>query len=291
MREEFRPYRLFILACAGAVVCAGLFGANQPYLLLAYCLFILIAGLPHGAYDIYIIRALYPGKPFALALGGYLALIVLSVFFWLYAPSLFLVSFLLYSAYHFGDSDQPNASRLNKWAWGSAIIALPCATAPEAVGVLFAAIIGGADSHWLVAAFGYLALPAVFLSGVLKSAGKPARPIILGLLFGYTLACSVGGPLLGFACYFAFLHGPQHLKRWQQRLGHRSPILVYALSLLVLGVVAAAVLWAPQFSGSELDPTNSSMVRYTFVALAALTVPHMTFLFLASRKLPGTLHA
>jgi hypothetical protein len=59
---------------------------------------------------------------------------------------------------------------------------------------------------------------------------------------------------------------------------------IHALSALVLVSVVGLVWWFPVAwdtgLGSNLD---GSVLRYTFLALAALTVPHMTLLFLAKR--------
>ena len=69
---------------------------------------ILIAGLPHGALDYYLLTTHYQGAQLAGALSGYLALIGITALIWWLLPLVFLFSFLAYSAFHFGDSD---------WLW------------------------------------------------------------------------------------------------------------------------------------------------------------------------------
>jgi hypothetical protein len=58
---------------------------------------------------------------------------------------------------------------------------------------------------------------------------------------------------------------------------------VYGLTVVVLAVIAAAVLWQPANEpgavfGQAAAQLGDATLRYTFVALAALTVPHMTLL-------------
>jgi hypothetical protein len=106
--------------------------------------------------------------------------------------------------------------------------------------------------------------------------------------------------LAAFACYFACLHGPFHLDRWQKRIAPPSNLGIYALSTLVIGCVGALAFWLPanidssastlaaladQLDSSALEKSvlDDSFLRYTFVTLAALTVPHMTLLMLAKR--------
>ena len=96
--------------------------------------------------------------------------------------------------------------------------------------------------------------------------------------------CLAAGPLAAFACYFACLHSPFHLRRWRQRTAHGSLVAVYVLTAAVLICIGGLIWVSPvtwhQSSAATIDP---SAVRYTFLALAALTVPHMTLLFALQR--------
>ena len=59
---------------------------------------------------------------------------------------------------------------------------------------------------------------------------------------------------------------------------------IHALSALVLVTVVGLVWWFPVAWDTDLGSSlDGSALRYTFLALAALTVPHMTLLFLAKR--------
>jgi hypothetical protein len=59
---------------------------------------------------------------------------------------------------------------------------------------------------------------------------------------------------------------------------------IHALSALVLVSLVGLVWWFPVTWPTDLGSClDGSALRYTFLALAALTVPHMTLLFLAKR--------
>ena len=59
---------------------------------------------------------------------------------------------------------------------------------------------------------------------------------------------------------------------------------VHALSALVLISLIGLVWWFPVAWPTDPDSgLEGSTLRYTFLALAALTVPHMTLLFLSRR--------
>lgn len=297
MLSALKPFRAFLGCSALAVLLASLIGTDHPVYLTLLCLLILFAGLPHGAFDYYIMAARYQGHRFAGALGTYLVLIGLTFALWWITPLIFLGSFLFYSAIHFGDSDWPGQQASRKWAWGTAVIALPCLLQPAAVSGLFAVISGVDDVATFTATAGLLAIPAVAWCCVPTrtpaDSGVGSEPIPL-LLLAYASACLLAGPLTAFACYFACLHSPFHLARWRRRIDRAPAWGIHALSAIVIVCVGALVLWLPVESnidnvfGSQAvnDATSaitSSTVRYTFLALAALTVPHMTLLLLARR--------
>ena len=160
-----------------------------------------VAGLPHGAFDLYIMTSRYQGHALATAIGFYLGLIALTVLIWSTLPLIFLASFLAYSAYHFGDSDWPNASSPEKLAWGSAIVGLPCLIASDQVAALFETITGVSELGRFTAIAGMLASRLwcglswithrqLRLIGTMSSC--LAQPLA-DLLMCYALACALGG--------------------------------------------------------------------------------------------------
>lgn len=280
-----KPFAFFLGGSASVLLLATWIGTAHPAFVALLCLILLLAGLPHGAFDYHILSARYEGPAFAFALVIYLGLTGMTVVLWWLLPLWFLSSFLAYSAFHFGDSDWPDQGDLRKWAWGLSIVGLPCLLAPQGVESLFAVIAGISEVALLTKVTGLLSIPAAALSCLPDrvSDGNHGNPKPV-LLLSYAGTCWVAGPLAAFGCYFACLHSPFHLTRWQRRIQGTSMRSIHALSALVLVSVVGLVWWFPVAwdtgLGSNLD---GSVLRYTFLALAALTVPHMTLLFLAKR--------
>lgn len=309
MLVALKPFRAFLTACLLVSALVFILGTAHTGFIAGLCLLILVAGLPHGAFDLHIMAHRYQGQALALAIGAYLGLIALTILIWLLLPQVFLVGFLAYSAYHFGDSDWPEASLGQKLAWGISIVGLPCLIASNQVATLFETITGLADLSGFTAMAGLLAIPAGLVSGLSwmmrrQSQSDQDSPTTIAsglLLLCYALACALSGPLAAFACYFACLHGPFHLNQWRKRIAPPSNFGIYTLSALVIGCVGAFAVWLPadaapsastlgalaaQLDSSALKTSvllDDSVLRYTFVALAALTVPHMTLLMLAKR--------
>ena len=285
MLGTLKPFSLFLSGSAFVVLLATLIGNTHPAFLVLLCLVILLAGLPHGAFDYYILSARYEGPHLALALVIYLGLTGLTVVLWWLLPLWFLGGFLAYSAYHFGDSDWADHGTLRKWAWGLSLVGLPCLLTPQAVQPLFAVIAGLTEVSLLTKVTGLLSIPATVLCCIPHQTSERSRynPIPI-LLLSYGVMCVTGGPLAAFGCYFACLHSPFHLSRWRRRIEHASMRGVHVLSALVLLCLVGLVWWFPVAGPADLSSTlDGSALRYTFLALAALTVPHMTLLFLMRR--------
>ena len=287
MLDALKPFQYFILGCTLAATCVWFFGAQHSWILTGCCLIILIAGLPHGAFDIYIISDLFRAKAFVLAIAAYLALVLATIILWWSSPHLFLTAFLCYSAFHFGDSDWPAACWLHKFSWGLAIITLPCLVAAEEVTLLFSIILNAEPLPLIIQGLGYMAVPSAVATGFRTRAHQSHNPT-LALLGCYTLICLQGGALMAFTCYFAFLHGPHHLKRWRLKLPSKQNYMTYLISLIVFMTLVLLALWRTDLitPGPEaaLTLADRTSIQYTFVALAALTVPHMTLLFIASKR-------
>lgn len=164
MLATLKPYTTFLVCCAVAAALGVSFGTEYNWLVAGCCLVILVAGLPHGAFDLYILADLFKGRSFFWAIVGYLALIILTVLLWWLAPQLFLIGFLSYSAFHFGDSDWPADSVVNRLGWGSAIVTLPCLLAPDQVTALFTIVLNTPSMPLITDVLGFIAILATLSS-------------------------------------------------------------------------------------------------------------------------------
>jgi Brp/Blh family beta-carotene 15,15'-monooxygenase len=242
---------------------------------------ILVFGLPHGAYDIFLLRAQFsPGK--ARRVAGLYLLSALSVAgIWWAAPAVFLLMFLLVSIVHFGDSDWPDGPWSAKLGWGSLVLAIPAAVQPEEVRALFSLFAPAPVAAAFAASLAVLIVPGVALLLV----HRQAFAWKLLALFLLAALCFRTSALVGFTVYFCLFHSRLHLRRWRERLPVAETRLADLLVLLVLGGVALLVVADGVFeSVAELD---AYLVKITFLVLASLTVPHMITVALANRFLLG----
>ena len=280
MRSAVKPYGGFLLGSAIALCIATGMVEQSSLLILSCSALILLAGLPHGAYDWVIMRACYQDGRLAAVILGYLALALSVLGLWWIAPQALLIAFLTYSAFHFGDSDFPNASRLHQVSWGMAIIGLPGLLAAADVEALFSLLTQGSTAPMLIDLLAVLGS----LAAVVHVAAAPRRWLSLALLTVYGAVCWASGALLAFACYFALLHSPVHLARWRSTFNQQGSKIILALSFAVIAAIAGAVWISTSGIALTVETINQATFRYTFIALAALTVPHMVLLSIANAR-------
>ncbi|MEM9383044.1 MAG: Brp/Blh family beta-carotene 15,15'-dioxygenase, partial [Planctomycetota bacterium] len=281
------------------------------------CLAVALLGFPHGALDPLVAAqrsdAGASGRGGTAAfLAAYLAAAGAVVALWLVSPPAGLALFLATSAVHFGLGDVPPASDpredrarpLRVLVHGSAPIVLPSALHPAGVGLVFGWLLGApAESvtSWIgsigpafVAAW-ILAAVAAYGPALLR--GRAADPqarrgaLELGLL-----AATFAGlpPLLSFTVYFCAWHSARHLIAVDTALGRdlRARALVVGLAVLAataLLVLAAYVVdpGAATAAAADQGPGAAmvSAIRTLFIALAALTPPHMVVTAVLERRL------
>jgi Brp/Blh family beta-carotene 15,15'-monooxygenase len=253
---------------------------QSPLLILFCSVLILLAGLPHGAYDWVIMRAYYQDGRLAAAILGYLALAFSVLGLWWIAPQVLLIVFLTYSVFHFGDSDFSNASRIHQISWGMAIVGLPSLLAVADVQALFSLLTQGSTAPMLTDLLAVLGS----MAAVIHVVAARRRLLSIALLAVYGAVCWAAGALLAFACYFALLHSPVHLARWRNTFNQQGSKIILALSFAVIAVIAGAVWISSSGIALTVETINQATFRYTFIALAALTVPHMVLLSIANGR-------
>ena len=266
-----------------------------------------VIGIPHGAMDHRIAERLLQARigrlwapVFAL---GYLSLVILVVLAWPFNPKGTLIGFLLVSVVHFGLGDTEaidgSESKMRKYAaaiaYGLLPVGLPIAFHPTGVAMLF---------NWLMPGnVGFSATAMTAASTALRFAIIPAW---LWIFFNAARRRSrlamcelcvlpavyiLLPPLLGFSIYFCLWHSPRHLidlAWWRSEDAtlhsdhagiQTSPMAVgfrrlaveaIPLTLLTLaGIIPTALYLLPSLGA------NATLVRVIFIALSALTVPHM----------------
>ncbi|WP_448664926.1 beta-carotene 15,15'-dioxygenase, Brp/Blh family [Sphingomonas sp. CJ20] len=263
------------------VAACGLAGAmllqvplEAPAAVAAGTLLFLGGGLPHGAYDIALLRravALRRGG-MALAVGCYAAVALAMAALWMTVPLAALILFLLAAAVHFGEDWQMLEEPLLRFAAGAAILAAPAIGHPAEVSALFGAmsdprsdsitriIIAAAPVVLMVTAVG---IAIAWRDGSRHWAAAMALCLVLLI---------VAPPVAGFALFFVFLHSPRHLAQTRGILRDMTQAQWLATGA---SLSAAAVFgwWGVQRLAAA--PVSPVLAAQAFQLLAAVAVPHL----------------
>lgn len=244
--------------------------------------FVVVIGLPHGAFDGAIARHL----GYSRTLGGlikfitvYLGLAGAVVAFWVWQPGLALALFLLISAVHFGYGDATATNGIARAVQiaahgGVAVFGISLFHLQQ-VTPIYAALTNGDImlAVMMTEMFPIFIMPvaALYLIAAIRDAGLRPRLVELALL---CLLLSVVPPLVGFAIYFCVIHTGRHMRHiWDRVSSHATPRHILSQAMLFTlaswGGGAMMLCW--------LDSGNISqdLLQVIFIGLAALTVPHM----------------
>lgn len=258
----------------------------------------ILVAIWHGAFDgVLAERALKPRlgarwRPSFYAV--YLALGALVLLLWWKMPAIALSAFLLYSALHFGTETERELSPerlVAGLAAGFVPIAAACHWWPQQVAAIFGIMLGSqADSAPLLTTLSGRSLwPVVVVAALaaLRLRG-PERFTSWGLLMTELVLFRGCSPVVAFALFFCLWHTPEHLlSSSTDTSGHFQPERLagnlrggFALWLIsVIGVSVVCVLG------------RHEMQRYVgvvFIALSALTVPHMVLAEVCRREQAGS---
>lgn len=278
-------------AVAGVGIVLALAGA-QPLLLsgpglAGLLVLIVLLGVPHGAMDIVVAwrRGLLATPWRALAFhAAYAGLALVVYLLWRVSPLAGLTLFLACSVAHFRNDWGGGAPSSAAWIAGVGVVCWPVVFDPSAfvqacamMGVHNAAPLGAA--LWLLG--GVALLPALVWVLLAPGAARRWRLELASLM----LLAALTHPLVFFAIYFCFLHGARDL---QTQIGRARaqlrPMISVGLALVYTLISAAAVIGA-----SALEPAATALtadgerMRWVFVGLACLTVPHMLLHGVAGR--------
>jgi len=239
----------------------------------AALLLILLAGIPHGAFDLRFAQLKWaPLLVGPISTGVFYFAIGLAMSgLCLVLPGTGLLVFLLLSVVHFAEGEGPHSLKLTALVFGLASILLPIAFHPEA-------------------ARGYLSFfvpPAHFvpLVPLLQAAGRIVFCAAAALLafdawqgrrteLTERLVCLAAWlllpPLSGFAVWFLGRHSRQHLVACRQLFGSARGLPSDFLALSVLPLL----LLIPLFL--RFDPRDlNQLFAASIILVAGLTLPHI----------------
>ena len=244
---------------------------------------IVLIGLPHGALDGAVAMHLGLVDKFstmARFVMIYVGLAGLVVGAWIIAPSLSLIVFLTISMLHFGAGDARHGEGILRFAetlahGGLAIVGISQFHRSEADEIFYYLINQDTAMVWLALNVLTVAVIVAIIACVSQAAkdvkwsATTLELLILGIVYALV------PPLLGFAIYFCLVHSARHFKRILSTIKETvdfSNIKNQAILFTTASWIAAGIAFWMFADFADPGPT---VLRITFIGLAALTVPHM----------------
>jgi Brp/Blh family beta-carotene 15,15'-monooxygenase len=228
--------------------------------------FILIGslGLGHGALDGKIIWNVSTDLIIKLKIYfNYLSIVLIALFFWIAFPTSGLITLLVMSIIHFGESDMQGdqINFIEYTSWGYFVTFMPLIFRPDDVNNIFKDLSGLQINHFIYSCCFIL---FVFSMGILirliikkKYIAIPITMVAMTIL-GYLLH-----PLVWFAYYFCFFHGIRSMIHFFTDF-KKDILWIFLFSIPVLFVWLYFIFF-----------TKNSINSIIFPTLFALTVAHM----------------
>ena len=244
---------------------------------------IVMIGLPHGAYDGAV--AIHLGiikrfSSFVKFMIIYVALAALVVAIWLIAPIISLIIFLTISMLHFGAGDIKNGQGVLGFSealahGGLAIVGISQFHRSE-VDEIFSYLINS-DTTYVWLAIDILTVATIFaiITCVLQALNNSKWSVTVLELILLGIVYAVAPPLLGFAIYFCCVHSARHFRKIYASIKQSvstTSIRNQAILFTSISWIAAGIAFWMFADFANPGPT---IMRITFIGLAALTVPHM----------------
>ena len=244
---------------------------------------IVLIGLPHGALDGAVAMHLGLVDKFSTMARFviiYVGLAGLVVGAWIIAPSLSLIVFLIISMLHFGAGDARHGEGVLRFAetlahGGLAIVGISQFHRSEVDEIFYYLINQDTAMVWLAINVLTVAVIVAIITCVSQAAkdvkwsATTLELLILGIVYALV------PPLLGFAIYFCLVHSARHFKRILSTIKATvdfSNIKNQAILFTTASWIAAGIAFWMLADFADPGPT---VMRITFIGLAALTVPHM----------------
>ena len=244
---------------------------------------IVMIGLPHGAYDGAV--AIHLGiikrfSSFVKFMIIYVALAALVVAIWMIAPIISLIIFLTISMLHFGAGDIKNGQGVLGFSealahGGLAIVGISQFHRSE-VDEIFSYLINS-DTTYVWLAIDILTVATIFaiITCVLQALNNSKWSVTVLELLLLGIVYAVAPPLLGFAIYFCCVHSARHFRKIYASIKQS----VSATSIRNQAILFTSISWIAAgiafWMFADFANPGPTIMRITFIGLAALTVPHM----------------
>ena len=247
--------------------------------LLVLVLLIFFLGVPHGALDTIFARQrfhLQSLRGWVIFSFGYVLLAACVVGLWWLFPAVFLTGFLLVSAFHFSGDLEKGTAGLLRLLYGGSVLVLPALLHEREVALLFGYLVAGDFAAQSASALHWLAGPWLLGLGVSFFWPVRAQRSTSVEVMSAALLATVAPPLLSFTVFFCAMHSARHALRTRNYAGGMSFVGLVKKSIppMAACVAVGAGIWF----GFDSMAFEVEIIRILFVALAALTLPHMVLI-------------
>lgn len=244
---------------------------------------ILVLGVPHGAFDVAVWtdrNGLGRRPAISTMLFGYVALAGGFFGLWLMAPALALPVFLAMSIYHFSGDWDHDLDRLPRLLVAAAMITAPAGLHRGEVVEIFSWLAPEPVANSVGLIMAAMALPLLQASVVVIALIASQRPWAAAELVVVLALAWLTPPMLFFLVYFCGLHSMRHMIETHQQL-HSASVGAFFRSALPYAPLAIIGTLIGAFGMSTLPP-GPALIGMIFMALGALTVPHIVVVELCS---------
>ena len=256
----------------------------QIYILFFFVSFI---GLPHGFFDFSIGKILFKKYLNLWSLyfvATYLLIFIIYFISWLFIPGLSLLFFLFLAAYHFGFEDynylrngEEEYFNVSIFIKGLTIVFTPILFHFGDINYLFQLLIGYKISGIEFTLVQKLMFVILSLFHILFEKDKKYLYKIEGIICFCNFIFLP--PLLSFVLYFCFMHSIRHFiesiyisNLLPKRFTIKNFIIIIILSSFVFSFLSILFI-----HNVYLISVNEAIIKFIFITLACLTLPHMIF--------------
>jgi Brp/Blh family beta-carotene 15,15'-monooxygenase len=249
-----------------------------------FCYFIffsglLVIGIPHGALDYLLVKN--KNSSLTLFVFRYLFLVGVYYIIWQFMPLIALIIFMIYSSFHFGESEIIESKNkvdsflayLKSFLLGLSILFFILFTHREESISIILKLVGNSELNFAEINISSLSFFAaicsfiyIFLHGFLSKSKS-----YFGLLFLLILGLQV--PLiLAFAFYFVFQHSSNAWQHLKLGLNLNSKELYFKSSVYTLGALVIFILF---FLNANEMAASTKLVSIFFIFIACISFPHI----------------
>ena len=255
-----------------------------------YVLFGLVSaiGIPHGFFDFSIGKKIFKKYHRKWILYFTLSYIFISFIYliaWIFLPGLSLLLFLFLAAYHFGFEDYNYMQETNKvvhldiniFIKGLIVVFTPILFHFDQVNYLFSVLIGYKINGIEFSIIQKILFIFLSVTHILFEKKKSYLHKTEGILCFLNFV--ILPPLVSFILYFCFMHSIRHflesiyiLKLVPNNFTTRNFLIVIILTSVVFSIFSVFLI-----SNFYEISISDTVIKFIFIILACLTLPHMIF--------------